>query len=471
MITPKNGLFIDRPDFEEFQNSFLSDYVSKDEVAAIRSADFNSGCEYGFTSNPIADQMIRTITFVVTEKCNLACTYCYETHKTNDRMTKEVGKAAVDLLFDQERLNGFMDIQKVPAIILDFIGGEPFLEIDLMDYIVEYFKFKAFDEGHPWAYNYMISISTNGTLYRSKKVQQFMERNKGRVSTTVSIDGNKDLHDACRVYRNGRGSYDKVAEAVEKWVGDNCSHVSTKATIAPENIRYLEASIKHLFEDLHIGGIYGGFTYDKGWKIQDAAEGYPILKNVARWLLETGGHKRYYLGFFDRNIGNPRQPEDDQNFCGGSGAMLAISAKGKAAPCLRFLKYTLERREEKIIGNVENGLDSIEENKWLGKLNAITMTSQSPPKCQACPVTMGCGGCTAYNYDYSGSPDVKMTFSCKMHRTRVLANVYYWNNIYKMYNIKQRYPLNMPLSWALEIIPEEEYWELYELANGERAAL
>ncbi|MNV26412.1 hypothetical protein D3C71_1175320 [compost metagenome] len=332
-----------------------------------------------------------------------------------------------------------------------------------MDYIVEYFKFKAFEMDHPWQHNYMISISSNGTLYLSKKVQRFLKRNPGRVSMTISVDGNKDLHDSCRVYRNGKGSYDIVERSVRQWVEDNQGRVQTKATIAPANIKYMVESFRHMFEDLKIPGGISNFIYEKGWQVEDAALAYKNLKELADYFLTDENYKKYYLSYFSETIGVPRS--EDKNFCGGHGEMLAFSAAGKATPCLRYLKYTLERQEEQIIGDVYKGLESKEENKWLNSLKNITMTSQSPPKCQNCPVTQGCGGCTAYNYDFNGDPNRKATFSCKMHRARVLANVYYWNKLYQKLGIDRKFPNNMPLNWALEIIDEDEFIMLEELAK------
>ena len=139
--------------------------------------------------------LCKDVTFCVTEACNLACTYCYECHKTSRRMSWETAKRIVDGLFAGE----FVD-NTAPAIILDFIGGEPLLEIELIDKTVEYFKRKAFQLRHPWAYYYMISISTNGVLFEDEPVQEFIRKNYGHLSIGISIDGDKALHDSCRVF-------------------------------------------------------------------------------------------------------------------------------------------------------------------------------------------------------------------------------------------------------------------------------
>ena len=140
----KNGLYMTSGDFPQWQdyitNLFNShDLVYTDNILKNHSDD---ACDSTADRSKLA---CKNITFVVTESCNLACTYCYECHKTNRRMSKEIAKQAVDFIFDEELVNGYYTKEDSPSVILDFIGGEPLLEIDIIDYIVEYFKQKAFE--------------------------------------------------------------------------------------------------------------------------------------------------------------------------------------------------------------------------------------------------------------------------------------------------------------------------------------
>ena len=45
---------------------------------------------------------IKTVTFIVTHQCNLRCSYCYETHKGDGKMSLETAKKCVDLLFEED---------------------------------------------------------------------------------------------------------------------------------------------------------------------------------------------------------------------------------------------------------------------------------------------------------------------------------------------------------------------------------
>jgi sulfatase maturation enzyme AslB (radical SAM superfamily) len=70
---------------------------------------------------------------------------------------------------------------------------------------------------HPWQYNHMISLCSNGVLYFDPKVQAYMKKHFNRLSFNISIDGNKQLHDSCRIFPDGRGSYDIAMAGVKHW--------------------------------------------------------------------------------------------------------------------------------------------------------------------------------------------------------------------------------------------------------------
>ena len=79
----------------------------------------------------------RTITFQVTEDCCMKCSYCYQHNKKPNRMSFEVAKQFIDdLLSGSEKVTCYIPKDSV-GIVLEFIGGEPFLEIDLVSKITD----------------------------------------------------------------------------------------------------------------------------------------------------------------------------------------------------------------------------------------------------------------------------------------------------------------------------------------------
>ena len=118
-----------------------------------------------------ANLNIKYITFNITEDCNLRCTYCYFTHKNSKtKMNIETAKAAVDFILSDTSLAIY------DGVVWDFIGGEPTLEMDLIDEICDYILVKMYIMGHKWLNCYRIMIGTNGLLYGSEKVQKFVKK-------------------------------------------------------------------------------------------------------------------------------------------------------------------------------------------------------------------------------------------------------------------------------------------------------
>ena len=153
-----------------------------------------------------------------------------------------------------------------PAVILDFIGGEPFLEVDLIDQICDYFKIRTYELNHPWFWNYPFNFSTNGINFDSEKVQNFLMKNKGKVSVCLTIDGNKEKHDLQRVFPDGTGSYDHVAANIPLYLEGFSPN--TKVTYASDDLIYLKDSIINLW-NLGITEVSANVVFEDGWKESD----------------------------------------------------------------------------------------------------------------------------------------------------------------------------------------------------------
>lgn len=165
-----------------------------------------------YTNKNIEDEWgngnAQTIDFIVTEDCNLRCKYCYICHKkANHVMEFEIAKKFIDYIFSGR-------FQQSEGVILGFIGGEPFLEVDLIDKIVDYYKIKAYEVGSDWYWNYRINITTNGVNYAQESVQHFIKKNHDKLSVTITIDGTKEKHDLQRVFPDGSGSYDIIVKNI-----------------------------------------------------------------------------------------------------------------------------------------------------------------------------------------------------------------------------------------------------------------
>ncbi|CDA60549.1 radical SAM domain protein [Clostridium sp. CAG:524] len=86
----------------------------------------------------IGNSNMRYVTFIVTQNCNLNCTYCYEHNKTKNSFDVNLAKEII--------LRELSIKDNYTEICFDFFGGEPFLEFDKIKEIVEFFKDRKFDK-------------------------------------------------------------------------------------------------------------------------------------------------------------------------------------------------------------------------------------------------------------------------------------------------------------------------------------
>lgn len=409
--------------------------------------------------------LTKSVTFQVTDACNLACSYCYQINKGKRRMSLEVAKRAIDQLLSGE--NGIAEYcspENSPGIILDFIGGEPFLEIELIEQICDYFRQQVVLRDHPWRKLWVVSICSNGVLYFDPKVQHFLEKYGDRLSFSVTIDGNKELHDACRRFPDGKPSYDLAVAAAKDWMSRGGT-MGSKITIAPGNVQFVADAIKHMVS-LGYHEINANCVYEEGWKLEHAQELYRQMKVLADYLLENNLTEDIYCSLFKEDFFRPKPETDLDNWCGGNGVMLAVDPDGTWYPCLRYMESSLGTDQPAYsIGNVWEGIGQTECGKSrIECLHCIDRRTQSTDECFYCPIAEGCSWCTAYNYQVFGTPDARATFICVMHKARALANVYYWNKYYRKFNLNKRLKMHCPPEWGVPIVGEEEYTNLCLLA-------
>lgn len=385
----------------------------------------------------------KNITFIVTKDCQLACKYCYLVGKNDkERMPFEIAKQAVDYILDHENDPNFA----YEHVIWDFIGGEPFLEIDLIDKICDYIKIEMFRRNHHWLNSYRFSFSTNGINYDSDKVQNFLRKNAAHTSIGITIDGTKRKHDLNRIWKGSepeRGSYDDVVRNIPLWTSQ-FSGASTKVTISSADIPYIKESVLHLFS-LGIHEVNINTVFENVWKDGDDKVFEDQLIQLADAIIDNNLYKENACSFFSEIIGKPLDlKKDNQNWC-GSGKMLSIDAAGNFYPCTRFAGYSLREKEPIIIGNVYDGID----NNLLRPFLALDRVSQSPQKCLYCEVASGCAWCQGENYDAAESDTIyqRSTAICKMHKARVRANNYYWNKLFRKLELegkREEFELNRP---------------------------
>ncbi|WP_193219786.1 His-Xaa-Ser system radical SAM maturase HxsB [Desulfoluna spongiiphila] len=175
---------------------------------------------------------------VVTKRCNQRCRYCHAfssaTNCSNDEdMSRQVAMKCVDIAFQSP----------TPALKIEFQGGEPLLNFDVIKLVVQY------AEELNAKYNKVVEfvVCTNLSGLEAHHID-FFESHKN-IFISTSLDGPKDIHDSFRKMNNGNGSYDIVKRNIlqlKEVLGIN--RLSALMTVTPNNIDCLERVVDEYLE-------------------------------------------------------------------------------------------------------------------------------------------------------------------------------------------------------------------------------
>ena len=236
---------------------------------------------------------------------------CYQHSKTPMRMSFETAKKFIDGLLESKY--DYVNQYNSPAVILEFIGGEPLIEIKLTRKIYEYFLKRAYELNHPWFTMHRLSLCSNGLAYFDKDVQSFFKDYSSQISFNISIDGNKELHDACRIQPNAEGSYDIAMMALDHYNKNYTPERNSKMTLSPQNIKYLFDSVKD-FIDKGMRVININCVFEEGWTPKEANVEYTQLIKLADYLLEND-LEHLYIAIFNERQEAPLPASNNSCFC------------------------------------------------------------------------------------------------------------------------------------------------------------
>lgn len=354
--------------------------------------------------NRPASPTAKTVTLMVTEDCNLHCKYCYEENKTKKVMTLTAAQTAVDFLLAQPADRD--------TVVWEFIGGEPFLEIDLIDQITDYIIEKS--KGHPCGNKTMFSFTTNGTLLGEPKVRAYLTKDKCRKSVSLSLDGDQRVHDINRC-----GSWESVMANFDWW-RKNFPWCTTKSTVNRVSLPHIMDSIRFV-AGLGLTDIFMNVVYEEEWDATDAHVYEAQLREVADYLLEDGRYQNVHVSFFNEALTAENLPPRSA-WCGCGNAMIMVSPDGGLYPCLRFYSG----RNQWPIGDIAKGIDQDRLRPFYFCHN------ERSPKCGACQVRAKCPHCIGWDYNSTGSIFIRSTNVCEMFKAQIRVNEYFFARIARL---------------------------------------
>lgn len=355
--------------------------------------------------------MKRSLTLIVTERCNLRCSYCY-CSKSDADMSLEVARRAIDIALSDSPWAPEAD-----GIGFDFIGGEPLLRADFIGECLDYAHAQL--KGHRFEKSHSAGATTNGLLYDTLPVQRLLASNRC-FSLSMTIDGPARIHDAARRYPDGRGSHADVIEAAKLWLKQFPGPTtSTKVTLGRETVADLAEAVLYLLLELKVPTVNANAVFEGPWGEADAQVFEGQLLRLGRGMI-AAGLPLDRCSLFAKHIGGPFPALEDGTWCGCGKWMLAVSPDGGLYPCNRFAPSGT-RRDPLPVGDVFAGIDAAK----LAPFSALCRSQQEPDECRACEAKGGCAWCKGHDYD-EGHLETRSTSLCLMHKARVRANRALW---------------------------------------------
>lgn len=180
-------------------NGFFSTLDSKKRFSAKISED---DIKYHLAN-------LKQLTFEITDKCNLNCTYCGYGHLYGDydqRTGKNLDFSSVEKIFTDliPYINSGFNISPNDVMYISFYGGEPLMNFDFIKKTVEYLTSIQIKK------RIRFSMTTNATLMH--KYMDFLIQN--RFNLLISIDGD-EKGNVYRHYHNGNPAFNKIIENID----------------------------------------------------------------------------------------------------------------------------------------------------------------------------------------------------------------------------------------------------------------
>ena len=350
---------------------------------SVESATLDSTVE-AIRGNRLARRMPRMsyMELILTDQCNLRCSYCFEKDKNPHNMSDETAMASVDFLMEESG--------PTKNLTMLFFGGEPLLRFDLMQKVWEYATKRADALGKKINWD----MTTNGTLVTEEKARWLRDHG---VKYLLSMDGGKEDHDRYRKYANGRGSFDVIAKRLrimkrfQPWMG-------AKISVTPESARNLRKSMEELY-GLGINQFILGYAHGLPWTLEDLHGYERAMYEVCELYLEKKFNEEYFrLTLFEE--GEPGEDTSQCSFgCGAGRGRFCVDSYGDIYGCSKLATITGMRNGVLPYGNVFQGFTRIQNR-------AQFLISEVGPrdKCAQCEFKDECGGgCPAVNYKATGS--------------------------------------------------------------------
>jgi len=353
---------------------------------------------------------IKSMCLHIAHDCNMRCKYCFaETgsfNRARKLMSFEVGKEAIDFLLRESK--------GIKHLELDFFGGEPLLNTDVIKRLVEYGR----EEEKKFGKEIRFTMTTNGVLLDDDTID-FL--NKEMSNIVLSCDGRKCVNDMMRPMEDGSGSYDVILPAFKNLVekrGDKEYYI--RGTYTAKNLdfsRDVLALANEGFDQISVEPVV--LPDDSPYAIKE--EHLPALyreyDRLTREMMKRNHDKSHLMearpfNFFHFMIDLDAGPciYKRMKGCGSGSEYISVTPEGDIYPCHQFAD-----KPEFKIGDLKNGITNKEVKSCFGRCPITTSE-----ECKKCWAKFFCGGgCAANNFAFNKDINKPYAIGCELERKRV----------------------------------------------------
>lgn len=348
--------------------------------------------------------VIKALCLHVAHTCNLNCSYCFASqgkyHGDRALMSLEVGKRAIDFLVENSGTRTNLEV--------DFFGGEPLMNWDVVKDIVRYARSIEKDKHK----NFRFTLTTNGVLIDDDVIEF---ANKEMSNVVLSLDGRKEIHDRLRVDYKGEGSYDKIVPKFKKLVesrgGKNYYMRGTFTHANPDFTKDVLHMADLGFTELSMEPVVGApddpasLTPDD---IEIVKEQYEILAKEMLKREKEGNPITFYHYMLDLTEGPCIYKRISG--CGSGTEYMAVTPWGDLYPCHQFVG-----EESYKLGNIFDGINNEALRDEFRCCNAYARED-----CKDCWAKLYCsGGCAANAFHATGTIKGVYKPGCELFKKRI----------------------------------------------------
>lgn len=356
---------------------------------------------------------VKALCLHICHDCNLRCSYCFAADGTYRQeicyMTDEVAKNAIDFIIERSG--------KIKNLEIDFFGGEPLMNFDVVKNAVVYGKEQATKAGKVFKF----TMTTNCMLLNQEKIE-FLNAEMDNV--VLSIDGRAEVHDFMRKTPNGKGSFDVAIKNAKAFVavrGDKDYYV--RGTFTKNNLDFakdVEYLTQQGFNQISVEPVVLPDEDPLSLQESDLAEIYAEYDELANLYTLKRKDNETWFNFFHFMIDLEHGPCMGKRIrgCGAGAEYLAVTPKGEIYPCHQFAD-----KPEFKIGDVFK--KELNEDIRQVFINSTLIVKED---CKNCWAKYHCGGgCAANNLNFNGNIDVPYKMACEMFKKRLEASMHCYN--------------------------------------------